>query len=101
MVPAEILRTPDQRPVNGRSTPVRKPSDQATLNALREHNETLKGEVELLKGQLVTERERGDHAQGELVVARAPADRATAQLVGSRGGWRRSLKLANNLFIIL
>jgi hypothetical protein len=81
VVPPEILRTPDQRPVNGRSTPVRKVGDPATLNALREHNETLKGEVELLKGQLVTERERGDRAQGELVVARAAADRATAELV--------------------
>jgi hypothetical protein len=71
MVPAEILRAPDQRPVNGRSTPVRKAGDPATLNALREHNETLKGEVELLKGQLVIERERGDRVIADLAGERA------------------------------
>jgi hypothetical protein len=74
MVPTEILRTPDQRPVNGRSTPVRKAGDPATLNALRAHIDTLKADngrltddLDRINGQLVTERERADRAIAELV----------------------------------
>ena len=48
-----------------------RPTDAALLDALREHNETLKGEVELLKDQLVTERERGDRVTAELAGERA------------------------------
>jgi hypothetical protein len=57
------------------------------MDALREHNETLKGEVELLKGQLearacelVTERERAD---------RAIADLTTLAQRLARPWWRR------------
>jgi hypothetical protein len=52
-------------------TPVVRPTESALLDALREHNETLKGEVELLKGQLATERERGDRVTAELSGERA------------------------------
>jgi hypothetical protein len=73
-------------------TPIVRSTEPALLDALREHNETLKGEVELLKGQLVTERERADRAMAEfageraahqeqLTAARAAADKATAELV--------------------
>ena len=73
-------------------TPIVRPTESALLDALREHNETLKGEVDLLKGQLVTERERADRAMAEfageraahqeqLTAARAAADKATAELV--------------------
>ena len=84
-VPPEILRTPDQRPVNGRSTPVRKVGDPATLNALREHNETLKREVDRLMAELAGERagrqtDQEQH-QEQLAAARAAADKATAELV--------------------
>jgi hypothetical protein len=80
------VRLPDE-PLPTR-TPIIRPTDSALLDALREHNETLKGEVELLKGQLVTERERGDRVTAELAgereqvaAARAAADKATAELV--------------------
>jgi hypothetical protein len=83
MVSTEILHTPDQRPVNGRSTPVRKAGDQATLIALREHVATLKADNERLVGDndrlhadLVTERERADRAIAEFVEL---ARRLTAQ----------------------
>jgi hypothetical protein len=68
MVPTEILRTPDQRPVNGRSTPVRKAGDQATLTALREHIAT---------GRQADQEQH----QEQLAAARATADKATAELV--------------------
>jgi hypothetical protein len=74
MVPAEILHTAVQRPVNGRSTPVQKAVDQATLTALREHldtlradNERLVGDNEHLHADLAAERQRADHAIAELV----------------------------------
>jgi hypothetical protein len=63
------VRLPDE-PLAIR-TPIVRPTDSALLDALREHNETLKGEVELLKGQLVTERERGDRVTTELGAAMA------------------------------
>ena len=52
-------------------TPIVRPTESALLDALREHNETLKGEVDLLKGQLVTERERADRAMAEFAGERA------------------------------
>jgi hypothetical protein len=52
-------------------TPIIRPTESVLLDALREHNETLKGEVELLKGQLVTERERGDRVTAEFAAERA------------------------------
>jgi len=84
-VPPEILRTPVQHPINGRSTPVRKPGIQATLDALREHNETLKREVDRLMAELAGERagrqtDQEQH-QEQLAAARAAADKATAELV--------------------
>jgi hypothetical protein len=85
VVPPEIPRTPDQRPVNGRSTPVRKAGDQATLTALREHIATLKTDIERLTAELAGERagrqaDQEQH-QEQLAAARAAADKATAELV--------------------
>jgi hypothetical protein len=68
------VRLPDEPYVT--RTPIVRPTDSALLDALREHNETLKGEVELLKGQLAAERERADRAIAELVEL---ARRLTAQ----------------------
>jgi hypothetical protein len=77
IVPAEILHTSVQRPVNGRSTPVRKASDPATLNALRAH-------VASLEGELAAERERADRAIADLTaLAQRLADLA------ARPWWRR------------
>ena len=54
------------------------------MDALREHNETLKGEVEQFKGQLVTERERADRAIADLS---ALAQRLAE--IAARPWWRR------------
>ena len=63
------------------------PTVSALADALREHNETLKGEVDLLKGQLVTERERADRAIADLTaLAQRLADLAEAK---PRSWWRR------------
>jgi hypothetical protein len=67
----EGVHTPDQQPINGRSTPVRKPT---MLEVLREHIATLKTDNERLMTELSGERE-------QLAGARAAADRATAELV--------------------
>jgi hypothetical protein len=98
MVPVEILRTPVQQPINGRSTPVRKPGIQATLDALRKHIDTLKTDNERLTAELAGERaaRQADQEQlaaaraaaadnerlhGDLAVERQRADRAIAELV--------------------
>jgi hypothetical protein len=81
MVPVEILRTPVQHPINGRSTPVRKPGIQATLDALREHIDTLKTDNERLTAELAGERVARQGDQEQLAAARAAADKATAELV--------------------
>jgi hypothetical protein len=78
-------------------TPVIRPTESALLGALREHNETLKGEIELLKGQLVTERDRGDRLTamhdacvaelaGERAARQADQDRHQEQLAAERAG---------------
>jgi hypothetical protein len=71
----------------------------ALVSALREHNATLKGDVELLKGQLVTERERADRATTELVALTqrlVAVEEARAALAEeqSRPLWRRVLDAA-------
>jgi hypothetical protein len=68
-------------------TPIVRPTESALLDALREHNETLKGEVDLLKGQLVTERERGD--------------RITAELAGERAAHQEQLEAAMSQLVEL
>jgi hypothetical protein len=91
-MPPEILRTPVRRPVDGRPTPVRKEGDQATLNALQAHIDTLKSDIERLTAELAGERTahletRTAHqgqlteAERRLVTERERADRAIAELV--------------------
>jgi hypothetical protein len=61
-------------------TPVIRPTDSALLDALREHNETLKREVERLTAELAGERAA---RQAELAVERTRADGAIAELKGA------------------
>ena len=76
------VRLPDEPYVT--QTPIVRPTESALLDALREHNETLKREVDLLKGQLAAERTRADKATADLVaLAQRLADRA------ARPWWRR------------
>jgi hypothetical protein len=91
LAPSEILHAPVQHPINGRSTPVRKPSDQATLAALRAHIDTLKADNERLTGD-------NERLHGDLAAERQRADRAIADLTGlaqrladlaARPWWRR------------
>jgi hypothetical protein len=72
------LPTPVQRPVNGQSTPVHRPS---TTDALREHIATLKADNERLMTELAGERTARQADQEQLAAARAAADRATVELV--------------------
>jgi hypothetical protein len=78
----EGVHTPDPQPINGRSTPVRKPT---MMDALREHIATLKADNERLVNELAGERtaRRADQEQlaAARAAARAAADKATAELV--------------------
>jgi hypothetical protein len=69
------LPKPVQRPLNGQSPAVRKPS---MMDALREHIATLKADNERLVNELACVRAA---RRDELAVARAAADRSTAELV--------------------
>jgi hypothetical protein len=53
------VRLPDERPAPARNTTVR-PTDSALMDALREHNATLKADVERLEALLADERQRTD-----------------------------------------
>jgi len=72
------LPAPVERPLNGLSPPVRKPS---MLEVLREHIATLKADNERLLTELAGERTARQADRDELAAARAAADTATAELV--------------------
>jgi hypothetical protein len=72
------LPPPVQRPLNGLSPPVRKPT---MMDALREHIATLKADNERLLTELAGERTARQADQEQLAVARAAADKATAELL--------------------
>ena len=72
------LPAPVERPLNGLSPPVRKPT---MIDALREHIATLRADNERLVNELAGERTARRADQEQLVAARAAADRATAELV--------------------
>ena len=72
------LPAPVERPLNGLSPPVRKPT---MMDALREHIATLKADNERLVNELAGERTARQADRDELAAARAAADRATAELV--------------------
>jgi hypothetical protein len=72
------LPPPVERPLNGLSPPVRKPT---MMDALREHIATLRADNERLVNELAGERTARQAGQEQLAVARAAADKATAELV--------------------
>jgi len=72
------LPAPVERPLNGLSPPVRKPS---MLEVLREHIAPLKADNERLLTELAGERTARQADRDELAAARAAADTATAELV--------------------
>jgi hypothetical protein len=76
-----VLSTPGQRAINGRSTAVRRPGDPATVTALREHIVTLKADIERLTVELAGERAT---LAGERAGRQADQERHHAELAGER-----------------